>query len=191
MTRIIGGSARGRRLVVPDGGTTRPTSSRAREALFSSVESERGAWQGAAFLDLYAGSGAVGLEAASRGAAPVVLVESERAAWHACRENLATLGLRGVTLHRMTVESFLRDPANLPRQPFDVVFADPPYALADAELAPVLAVVAGPDWCAAGALVVVERGVRGEDPPWPASVQPLRSRRYGDAMLWYGRALRA
>jgi 16S rRNA (guanine966-N2)-methyltransferase len=184
VTRIVGGQARGRRLVTPAGDATRPTSNRAREALFSALESERGPWAGAAFLDLFAGSGAVGLEAASRGAATVVLVESERAAWHACRENVAALHLPGVVLHRTDVLAFLAGPA--PRG-FDVVFADPPYVYPADSVTRALTLLATPGWCAPDAIAVVERAARDDALAWPTGWAPLRSRRYGEAMLWYGR----
>ena len=184
MTRIVAGSARGRRLVVPAGVATRPTSSRAREALFSSLEAEVGPWSGLGFLDLYAGSGAVGLEAASRGAAPVVLVESERPAWHAARENVADLGLAGVVLHREPVEVFLAHPSGTR---FAVVFLDPPYAMDDEEVGVALAALVEHSWLAPQAVVVVERATRGAGPRWPPGLAASRSRRYGDATLWYGR----
>ena len=186
MTRIVAGAARGRRLVVPAGDGTRPTSSRAREGLFSSLESELGSLHGLAFLDLYAGSGAVGLEAASRGAAPVVLVENDRRAWHAARENMAVLGLSEVTLHRALVESHLAQPGPAPG--FDVVFVDPPYPLADAAVDECLAALVLRGWLAPRAVVVVERATRGSSPQWPVGITATRSRRYGEATLWYGRA---
>jgi len=186
VTRIVAGAARGRRLVVPAGDGTRPTSSRAREGLFSSLESELGSLHGRAFLDLYAGSGAVGLEAASRGAAPVVLVESDRQAWHAARENAATLGLSQVTLHRAAVETHLSHDA--PAGGFDVVFLDPPYSLADSVVDECLVMLVQHRWLAPDAVVVVERATRGSPPTWPGVLAATRSRRYGEATLWYGRA---
>ena len=187
MTRIVGGQARGRRLVTPSGDATRPTSNRAREALFSSLESERGSWAGTAFLDLFAGSGAIGLEAASRGAAPVVLVESERAAWHACRENVATLRLPDVSLHRADVLTFLAAAAE---RPFDVVFADPPYAFGADSVTQVLTLLARHRWVDADATVVLERASRDAPLEWPDGYAPLRERRYGEATLWFGRRSR-
>jgi len=184
VTSIVAGRAKGRRLVVPPGSGTRPTSSRAREGLFSALESELGSWEDVAVLDLFAGSGALGLEAASRGASPVTLVESERSAWHACRENVAALGISGVELVRADVLDHLR--AGAP-QAYDVVLADPPYAM-DARLVTQtleLLVVAG--WLPDDAIVVVERGTHGTDLCWPNGLVGTRSRRYGDAVLWYGR----
>src|SRR3954469_9188441 len=121
MSRIIGGVAGGRRLSMPKGQATRPTSDRVREGLFSSLG---GDLSGRSFLDLYAGSGAVGLEAASRGAAPVVLVERDDKAVRAARDNVAAIGLPDVVARADDVTRFLREPA----LPCDVVFLDPPYA---------------------------------------------------------------
>lgn len=177
MTRIIGGAAGGRRLVAPAGRTTRPTSDRVREGLFSALG---GDLSGRSFLDLYAGSGAVGLEAASRGAAPVVLVERDPHAARSARENVAALGFPAVTLRTDDVTRFLREPAT----PYDVVYVDPPYADA---VDGVLGVLADGGWIAVGGVVVVERDARGEPPHWPAGIVADRDRRYGDSVLWYGR----
>jgi 16S rRNA (guanine966-N2)-methyltransferase len=115
-----------------------------------------------------------------------VLVESHRAALAVLRRNAKTVGLPGVTIVGRPVRSFLAAP---PEQPFDFVFADPPYDLADAELAEVLAALGEPGWLAGDAFVVVERAARSSPPPWPAGlITPERERRYGDGMLWYGRA---
>ena len=126
--RSIAGAAGGRRLAVPPGTGTRPTSDRAREGLFSSWESELGGangWRGARVLDLYAGSGAVGLEALSRGAAHVLLVESEQRAVRTLRQNIRTLGLPGAEARAGKVTRVVAD--ELPGAPYDVVFLDPPY----------------------------------------------------------------
>jgi len=177
VTRIIGGVARGRRLVTPPGRSTRPTSDRVREGLFSSLG---GDLSDRSFLDLYAGSGAVGLEAASRGAAPVLLVDRDPKAVRATRDNVAALGLGDVHVRAESVTRFLAEPAT----PYDVVFVDPPY---EDGVDGVLALLAEGGWIAAGGQIVVERDARGEPPAWPAGVQADRSRRYGDTMLWYGR----
>src|SRR5436309_11482642 len=113
MSRIVGGVAGGRRLVLPKGRSTRPTPDRVREGLFSSLG---GDLSGRSFLDLYAGSGAVGLEAASRGAAPVLLVERDPKAVRAVRDNVASLGLADVAVRAEDVNRFLREPAT----PYDV-----------------------------------------------------------------------
>jgi len=181
MPRIVAGSAGGRVLVAPRGRDTRPTTDRAREGLFSALESMLGSLVGRSFLDLYAGSGAVGLEAASRGATPVVLVESAAPALAALRANVETVGLTGVDIRAERVERML---ATAPPHPFEVVFLDPPYANAvPAELDALVA----HDWLAADAVVVVERASREGALAWPDGVTGDRSRRYGDSTLWYGR----
>jgi 16S rRNA (guanine966-N2)-methyltransferase len=142
--------------------------------------------EGARVLDLYAGTGAVGLEALSRGAAEAVLVESHRAALAVLRRNVQTVGLHGATVVGRPVASYLK---TAPEQPFGLVFADPPYDLGDEELAGVLAALGEPGWLAGEAYVVVERAARSGPPPWPAGlITPARERRYGDGVLWYGRA---
>ena len=184
MTRVIAGAARGRRLQVPPGDGTRPTSDRAREALFGTLESLLGAWAGRRVLDLYAGSGAVGLEALSRGAAHALLVESDARAARTLAANVASLGLAGAEVRRGRVERIAAH--GLPGPAYDVVFADPPYDLTDDELRTVLADLSPA--VADAAVVVVERATRGGAWTWPAGYQEVRSRRYGEATLWYGRA---
>ncbi len=185
MTRIVGGSAGGRRLAVPAGRDTRPTSDRAREALFSALEARTGGLSGTRVLDLYAGSGAVGLEALSRGAARAVLVESDPRAVRVLRANVATLGLPGAQVVSRAVAAVLAETAP---EPFDVVFADPPYALPAAELTAVLAGATERGWIAPDAVVVVERASRDAAWEWPAGLIADRDRRYGEATLWYARA---
>lgn len=187
MTRIIAGAAKGHRLAVPAGTTrpTRPTSDRAREALFSSLDA-RLEWKGARVLDLYAGSGAVGLEALSRGAASVTLVESSGRAAAVIRRNIAELALRGAELITDRVERLV---ARRAPQSYDLLFADPPYALRAVELAEVLASAARNGWVDADSLVVVERASRDDEWVWPAPFEGSAARRYGEAMLWYGRHL--
>jgi 16S rRNA (guanine966-N2)-methyltransferase len=187
MTRIIAGLAGGRRLATVPGRSTRPTTDRTREGLFSTVTSIRGGLAGAAVLDLYAGSGAVGLEALSRGAADVILVEADARAAKVIRENITSVGLAGARLVPERVERLLaRGLAGA--RPRDLVFADPPYATADGELARVLAALSDEGWLAPAALIVVERSSRSGPPAWPAGYVSERSRRYGDATLWYGLA---
>ncbi|SHG07132.1 16S rRNA (guanine966-N2)-methyltransferase [Streptoalloteichus hindustanus] len=160
---------------------TRPTSERVREALFSALEAMFDL-DGARVLDLYAGSGALGLEALSRGAGHALFVEAERKAADLLRRNVADLRLRGAEVRTGAVAAVL---AETPALPYDVVFADPPYALGEAELRDVLARLVDRRWLAAGAVVLVERSVRSADPEWPASLTVLRSRRYGDtAVHW-------
>jgi len=181
---VIAGAARGRRLQVPPGDSTRPTSDRAREALFGTLESLLGAWAGLRVLDLYAGSGAVGLEALSRGAAHALMVEADSRAARTLAANVATLGLPGAEVRRGRVERVAAH--GLPGPAYDVVFADPPYDLTDDELRTVLADLRPA--VADAAVVVVERATRGGAWTWPAGFDEVRSRRYGEATLWYGRA---
>jgi 16S rRNA (guanine966-N2)-methyltransferase len=182
VTRIVAGEAGGRRLAVPPGDRTRPTSDRAREALFGSLAALL-ELAGARVLDLFAGSGAVGLEAVSRGAAAALLVDSDARAAATAKDNAAALGLSArVTVRRDRVERALAGPPD----PYDLVFADPPYALGEDELAGVLHRLTE-GWLAPDAVLVVERSSRGPGPRWPEGVQALKQRRYGEGTLWYGR----
>ena len=193
MARVIAGEAGGRRLAVPAGRDTRPTSGRAREGLFATVTSIMGSLAGARVLDLYAGSGAVGLEALSRGAGHVLLVESGARTARVIRENIEAIGLAGAEVITDRVERVLaRGPASGGGR-YDVVFADPPYALADREVSAMLSLVAGAGiaeraWLVPGALVIVERATRSGPVRWPEGFVPDRARRYGEATFWYGRA---
>ncbi|MCW2758287.1 MAG: putative methyltransferase [Nocardioidaceae bacterium] len=183
MTRIIGGSAKGRRLKTPTGDRTRPTSDRVREALFSALESELGSLVGLRVLDLYAGSGAVGLEALSRGAAAATLVESDRrTVATVVRPNADTLGLPGADVLAAPVERAL---AGRPSAPYDVVFADPPYLFADDDLATVLGLLVAHDWLTGTSVVVVERSKRSGEPPWPEGITGTKSKKYGETTLWW------
>jgi 16S rRNA (guanine966-N2)-methyltransferase len=183
MTRIIAGDARGRRLRTPQGGATRPTADRVREALFSSLDARLGSLAGVRFLDVYAGSGAVGLEARSRGAAAVTLIESDRATAALIRQNARALGLDSVTVLSGKAERVATDPP--PGKRFDVVFADPPYSIPGGRLSQVLAGLLAAGWCAPGAWLVVERPRR-DDWRWPVGVDAVQSKRYGETVLWYG-----
>jgi 16S rRNA (guanine966-N2)-methyltransferase len=185
VTRIIAGRARGRRLVVPGGNDTRPTADRAREALFSSLESLTGGWEGRRVLDLYAGSGAVGLEALSRGAAAAVMVDDADKAIEVIRRNMAELGLQGAEVSAEPAERFV---TTTPVLPYDILFADPPYALPADDLRAVLTTAVAHRLLAEGAVVVVERSSRDTPWLWPHGIEPGRERRYGEATLWYGYA---
>lgn len=171
--------AGGRTLRVPARGT-RPTSDRVREALFSRLE-HAGVLDGTRVLDLYAGSGALGLEAASRGAAQVVLVESARPAAQVCRQNVATLGLPGVRVVAEKVLTYLRRPGN--GASVDVALLDPPYDLPEDDLVEVLAALV--PHLRPGATVVVERDARTPEPAWPAGLEGTADRRYGETVLWF------
>ncbi|MEV0280599.1 16S rRNA (guanine(966)-N(2))-methyltransferase RsmD [Streptomyces sp. NPDC050610] len=186
MTRVIAGAAGGRRLAVPPGGGTRPTSDRAREGLFSTWESLDGPLAGARVLDLYGGSGAVGLEALSRGAEHVLLVEADARAARTIRENVRALGLPGAEVRAGRAEQVAAAPP--PDRPYDVVFLDPPYAVGDDELREILLTLLAQGWLAGEALVTVERSTRGGEFRWPERFEGLRARRYGEGTLWYGRA---
>jgi 16S rRNA (guanine966-N2)-methyltransferase len=187
VARVIAGEAGGRRLAVPDGRETRPTSDRAREGLFATVASIVGPLTGTRMLDLYAGSGAVGLEALSRGASRVLLVESGARATAVIRQNIETIGLPGATLIADRVERVLaRERPGSGR--YDVAFADPPYAMPDAEISRVLSLLADEGWLAPDALVIVERATRSGPVRWPDGFVPDRARKYGEATFWYGLA---
>jgi 16S rRNA (guanine966-N2)-methyltransferase len=187
VARVIAGEAGGRRLAVPAGRDTRPTSDRAREGLFATIASITGSLAGARVLDLYAGSGAVGLEALSRGAEHVLLVESGARAGRVIRENIEAIGLKGAEVITGRVERVLARGPDRDGGDYDVVFADPPYALADDAVRSMLTALAGQGWLAPGALVVVERATRSGPLCWPAGYDADRARRYGEATFWYGR----
>lgn len=182
MTRIIAGVAGGRRIAVPPRGT-RPTSDRVREALFSALDNDPGL-DGAVVLDLCAGSGALGLEALSRGAAHATFVESDRRVAAVLRRNVADLDLPGTTVHAGPAAAVLAVDAGLAH---DVVLVDPPYDVPDAEVAGWLTAAVAHGWVASGAVVVVERGARSGAFGWPAPLCAVRERRYGDTVLHTGR----
>lgn len=186
MTRVIAGTARGRRLAVPAGRSTRPTSDRAREGLFSALRSIAGDLAGARVLDVYAGSGAVGLEALSRGAAHVLLVEADRRAAAICRANVEAVGLAGAQV--LVADASRLAQAPRPGEPYDVAFLDPPYATPAADAGGVLTALAAGGWLRPGAVVVVERSSRDVAWSWPEGFVADRVRRYGQGTLWYGRA---
>ncbi|MGW7051020.1 16S rRNA (guanine(966)-N(2))-methyltransferase RsmD [Streptomyces sp. NPDC054887] len=186
MTRVIAGTAGGRRLAVPPGNGTRPTSDRAREGLFSTWQSLLGTLEGIRVADLYAGSGAVGLEALSRGAAHALLVEADSRAARTVRDNVRTLGLPGAEVRSGKAEQIVTGPA--PETPYDVVFLDPPYAVTDDDLREILLTLRTQGWLAGDAVATVERSTRGGAFNWPTGFEPLRARRYGEGTLWYGRA---
>jgi len=184
VTRIIGGAAGGRRLKTPTGDRTRPTSDRVREATFSAIESARGSMSGVRFLDLYAGSGAVGLEAKSRGAAAVTLVEQDRRTAALIRDNARTLGLCAEVL----TSTVVRVLAHPPGASYDVVFLDPPYSMTAHWVLADLVALRGNGWLAGDALVIVERSTRDRELIWPEGLVGDRSRQYGETTVWYGHA---
>lgn len=181
MTRIIAGSARSLALVVPDAGT-RPTSDRVRESLFSALESA-GLVAGAVVVDLYAGSGALALEAVSRGAVAADLVEKSAAAATVAERNVRTV-LRAasearVKVHRASADAFL----SRSRTAYTLAFIDPPYDLSDNELTRTLALLAPA--LAPGATAIIERATRSPAPVLDSSLTLVRDKRYGDTTLWW------
>lgn len=183
MTRIIAGAAGGRRLKVPEAGT-RPTSDRVRESLFSSLASVVD-FDDLRVLDLFAGSGALGLEALSRGATEVVLVDKAAGAERVMRSNVDAVGLPGASIERCSTGDYLGGDA----RPFDLVLLDPPYDLDDGAVEAVLqALTAG--WLAPGAVVVVERGSQSRGLRWPTGFGQQWERRFGGThvvrAVWYG-----
>jgi 16S rRNA (guanine966-N2)-methyltransferase len=183
MTRLISGTAGGRRLKVPRAGV-RPTGDRAREALFNSLASLLDL-RGAAVLDLYAGSGALGLEALSRGAASAVFVESGAGVLPVLKDNLAAVGLPGGRVVAGSVPTVVR---GAPSGRYDLVLLDPPYATPVDEVLEVLRALVSGGWLAPGAVVVVERSSREAPWEWPTPLTGLRDRRYGEAQLRYGQS---
>ncbi|MEU4741963.1 16S rRNA (guanine(966)-N(2))-methyltransferase RsmD [Actinosynnema sp. NPDC023658] len=186
MTRIVAGVAGGRRLQVPPRGT-RPTSDRVREALFSSLEALVDL-DGTSVLDLYAGSGALGFEALSRGAAKATFVESDKRAAEVLKSNAKVVALPGVTVLNRTAEAVV---ATAPEGPCDVVFADPPYAVTEEQLNRLLASLVTRGWTKPGSLIIVERAARSAEPIWPSAVESLRSKRYGDTALHWAEQVAA
>ena len=186
MTRIVGGTWGGRRLVTPPGDTTRPTAEKVRAAMASSLQAT-GGLEGARVLDLFAGSGALGLELVSRGASSAVFVESDRAALTALRANVATLGGGGTSL-TVVPGDVTRFATTAAAGPFDVVVADPPYSLTGDELVGILQGLHDTGLLAAHADLVIERSRRSGEPAWPPPLAAVRARKYGDTLLCYGRA---
>jgi 16S rRNA (guanine966-N2)-methyltransferase len=189
MTRIIAGAHGGRRLSAPAGAQTRPTSDRVREAFFSALDTMVDL-DGARFADLYAGSGAVGLEALSRGATYALLVEADARAARVIRDNI--VALRAGESARLVTGKVSQVLAGPPEGgPYDVVFADPPYAVPDDEVTGMQQALVDNGWLAGDAVVVIERStrtaVRGEPLSWVDGITPDRDRRYGETTLWYGR----
>lgn len=172
--RVIAGSAKGRRLVGPKGTTTRPMMDRAKEALFSSLGERVG---GARILDLYAGSGSLGIEALSRGAASAIFVERDRAALDALVSNLSASKLEG-TVRAEDVESYLESAADR----FDIVFVDPPFATSLGSITAVMELVV--PLLEDDARVILHRRSGDPDPEWPSALRVDAHRRYGDSALW-------
>lgn len=181
MTRIIAGVAGSLVLAVPGAGT-RPTSDRVRESLFGALEAAD-VLDGATVLDLYAGSGALGLEAISRGAVVADLVEKSAAAAAVTERNARAIAraVPGATVHvhRSSADGFLRGAGRT----YDVIFVDPPYDVDEDELGATLAAAAGV--ASDDALIVVERAARSPESHSPEGFETRRSKRYGDTVLWW------
>lgn len=156
-----------------------------REGLFSTWESLHGV-EAARVLDLYAGSGAVGLEALSRGADHALLVETDPKAAKSIRDNIKAVGLPGAEFRSGKAEQVIAGRAA--GDPYDIVFLDPPYAVGNDDLREILLTLRSNGWLTDDALVTVERSTRSGAFPWPEGFEPLRSRKYGEGTLWYGRA---
>lgn len=190
MSRIIAGSRGGRRIATPRGDRTRPTTDRVREALFSAIAAWAGttaapaeqSLAGLAFCDLYAGSGAVGLEAASRGARPVLLVERDPRTAQLTKDNASALALE-VDLVISSVEQVLR---RRPSRSFDVVFADPPYEMETRMVSGQLEQLVVNEWVGSSSLIVVERSRRTADLIWPEIAAHRWTRAYGETILHFG-----
>jgi 16S rRNA (guanine966-N2)-methyltransferase len=179
--RVIAGTAGGLLLDAPKGGASRPTTDRVKESLFGALGPDRIA--DASVLDLYAGSGALAIEALSRGAARAVLVERDHAAVAAIKRNLATTRLRGQgRVQGNTVATFLagKPPAE---RPFDLVFLDPPYGTTPREVARVLSGLDGSGWLAEGSAVVIERPSGAGPAPVPEAWEATWERGYGDTLV--------
>lgn len=174
--RVIAGAAKGRRLRGPGGDATRPLTDRAKEALFSSLGASVA---GAVVLDLYAGSGQLGIEALSRGAGACTFVERDRRAVAALRANVGAVGLGG-HVEAGDVERFL---ARESGERADIVFLDPPYAIDETELAGVVAAAAGR--LSGDGVLVVHRRHDHNPPDVPAGFTIVDRRRYGDTVLWW------
>jgi len=184
MSRIIAGAGGGVPLVSVPGSMTRPTTDRVKEALFSRLDAFN-VVAGARVLDLYAGSGSLGVESASRGAETVDLVEFDGKASEVCQRNAdlvnGAIGRKAVSVHRSRVESFLERTA--PGTLWDLVFLDPPYPLDEASMGAVLEELS--PYLAESAVVVVERSSRSPEPGWPASLERFAEKKYGETKLWF------
>lgn len=178
MTRIIGGVAGGRRLAVPPRGT-RPTTDRVRESLFN-ILAARLDFTGLAVLDLYAGSGALGLEALSRGAASALFVESDPRAVAVIERNIDAAGLPGAMVRRGAVAAVLAAGASAP---VDLVLADPPYDVAPTEIEALLVALNDRGWVRGGSVAVFERSAGEASLTWPDGWSVWPARVYGDTRL--------
>ena len=184
--RVIAGIGKGRKLFSPPS-ITRPTSDRAREGLFSSLISTFGTLEGLHFLDLFAGSGAVGVEALSRGAALVEAVESNSESADVCEENFASLSsLTGVgkfKVHNKTVFEFLNHTAS---NPYEIIYIDPPYEVANSEIEKILKKIISLNLLSKFGVIAIERDGKVKAFTWPPSLTELKVRSYGAGSIHYG-----
>ena len=184
--RVIAGIGKGRKLFSPPS-ITRPTSDRAREGLFSSLISAFGTLEGLHFLDLFAGSGAVGVEALSRGAALVEAVESNSESADVCEENFALLSsLTGVgkfKVHNKTVFEFLNHTAS---NPYEIIYIDPPYEVANSEIEKILKKIISLNLLSKFGVIAIERDGKVKAFTWPPSLTELKVRSYGAGSIHYG-----
>jgi len=182
MTRIISGKYKGRSLTVP-ATVTRPTSSRVREAVFSSVQHTVGSFDGLVVLDLFAGSGALGLEALSRGASVASFVDNDRGALACVEDNARNLGEHSFSVQKADVLALVESGKN--DAPADLVFIDPPYAMPDTQISELLITLAKNHWLADDAVLVIERSSKSAV-DWPDGYTELANKTYGDTAIWYG-----
>lgn len=184
--RVIAGVGKGRKLISPPS-ITRPTSDRAREGLFSSLISTFGTLEGLHFLDLFAGSGAVGVEALSRRAALVEAVESNSVSADVCEANFALLsslsGIGKFKVHNKTVFEFLNHTAS---NPYEIIYIDPPYEVANSEIEKILKKITSLNLLSKFGVIVIERDGKAKPFTWPSSLAELKVRSYGAGSIHYG-----
>ena len=183
--RIIAGVAKGR-ILGAVAGATRPTSDRAREGLFSSLASEFGTFEGLHVLDLFGGSGAIGLESLSRGATSVHIVEKDDEAQKTIETNFEIVKKSNPTgnfhLYGMSAERFLKD---APKDKYHLVYIDPPYDFSNQAVEDVLSALHDYEFLSSDAFIAVERTTRGAQFIWPDAFVPARERKYGQATIYY------
>jgi 16S rRNA (guanine966-N2)-methyltransferase len=184
MMRIIGGSAKGKNLISPSE-KTRPTSDRAREGLFSSLESEFGSMSDLCFLDLFSGSGAVGVEALSRGAAKVTSVEQHQSTAEIARKNFELVSNPQGEFEVISQDAgkFLSNPSNTK---YDIIFLDPPYELSNSGIEKLLEAIIRNNFLSTNGVIAVERESRSKEFNWPTPLVGVKVRGYGQGSIYYG-----
>ena len=184
MTRIIAGEHRGRVIKVPEAGT-RPTAQRVREAVFSTLISLDAVAE-ITVLDLYAGSGALGIEAISRGAEQCLFVENNHDAVLIINKNIEDLKLKAHVVDAKVETLFAAKPAEKLNMPAQLIFLDPPYEMSLAEIVKVINLGLSNSWFSDDAILVIETAKRSGDFVWPAGFESIREKNYGDTCVWYG-----